>query len=92
MSLFENLRKKKGLPSVEQELKAMVASRPWAVAGAEIIMCVVIMTNTAQLPSVPHWAASKKTTIHTSCICICQFNLPIEICIIFLNAQVKNFY
>ena len=33
MSLFENLRKKKGLPSVEQELKAMAASRPWAVAG-----------------------------------------------------------
>lgn len=62
------------------------------MAGAEIIMCVVIMTNTAQLPSVPHWAASKKATIHTSCICICQFNLPIEICIIFLNAQVKNFY
>jgi len=92
MSLFENLRKEKGQPNLEQELKAMAASRPWAVAGAEIIMCVVIMTNTAQLPSVPHWAASKKATIHTSCICICQFNLPIGICIIFLNAQVKNFY
>lgn len=28
-------------------------------------------------------AAWKKATIHTSCICICQFNLPIGICIIF---------
>ena len=31
-------------------------------------------------------------SVFESCICICQFNLPIEICIIFLNAQVKNFY
>lgn len=92
MSLFENLCKEKGQSNLEDRLKAMAASRPWTVAGAEIIMCVVIMTNTAQLPSVPHLSASKKATIHTSCICICQFNLPIEICIIFLNAQVKNFY
>lgn len=33
MSLFENLRKEKDQLSLEEGLMAMVASRPWAVAG-----------------------------------------------------------
>ena len=149
MSLFENLRKKKGQPSVEQavadvdkrtggntavidssEVPADVVKKLGEgvksyVKGGKAYVVADNCDSAAEAATVAvhesaghinmrnylgdkagefyqsvfdnvmseaDRAAWKKATIYTSCICICQFNLPIGICIIFLNAQVKNFY